>query len=446
MLLPVKPICKKSKVRRDGTSLICIQYCFSSDKRTELNTEIAIPPAYWNRKKLKVNADLPVAFGAAEEINQEIQRQKRLVEDVVAFAIQKQVKDPLKFVRTRYKPSLKISDLEEKFDQKERDVPVVNLDVFYQINEYITFKAKSVTPNMVNVYNNMRDTLKAFEVFRGKKITFESFDFAFYEEFVDYMMYDHVQRRRRTVIKGFKISTMGKTIKHLRVFLANRIRRKIIPPINLEDFKIMDEEADAVYLTEEEIIRIYNTNLTSYPQLAACRDLFVFGCLTGLRFSDFTTLEKEDFRNGMLYKKQRKSDHWVVIPLRDIADEIFQNRFKKVIPKFENAAFNKLIKEIVRLAGIIQTIKFSHKKGNKDVIQVRPKCDWVTSHTCRRSFCTNEFLAGTPVDLIMKISGHKSLRDFYKYIRITPEEAGQKIRQIWLERGTIGSSSQSVNR
>ncbi|MBN8876855.1 MAG: phage integrase SAM-like domain-containing protein [Sphingobacteriales bacterium] len=437
MLLPIRPICNPKKIRRDGTSLIQIQYCYSAEKKTLLNTGIAIPPGCWNRKKLRVNANLPQAFGIVQEINIEIQRQQRLVEDIVTFAIQKEVKDPLKFVKTKYKPTLKISALDENFDEKERDVPVVNFDVFYQINDYINFKAKSVTPNMVNVYNNMRDTLKAFEVFRQRKITFESFDFAFYEEFVDYMMYDHVQRRRRMIIKGFKISTIGKTIKHLRVFLANRIRRKIIAPINLEDFKIMDEEADAVYLTEEEIFRIYKTNLAAHPQLEECRDLFVFGCLTGLRFSDFTTLEKEDFRNGMLYKKQRKSDHWVVIPLRDIADEIFQNRFKKVIPKFENAAFNKLIKEIVRFAGIIQTIKFSHKKGNKDVIQVRPKCDWVTSHTCRRSFCTNEFLAGTPVDLIMKISGHRSLRDFYKYIRITPEEAGQKIKEIWTQRGML---------
>lgn len=72
--------------------------------------------------------------------------------------------------------------------------------------------------------------------------------------------------------------------------------------------------------------------------------------------------------------------------------------------------------------------QFSHKKGNKDIVIVKPKYAWVTSHTCRRSFCTNEFLAGTPVDLIMKISGHKSLRDFYKYIIITPEEAGQKLK------------------
>ncbi len=37
----------------------------------------------------------------------------------------------------------------------------------------------------------------------------------------------------------------------------------------------------------------------------------------------------------------------------------------------------------------------------------------------------------------MKISGHKSLRDFYKYIRISPEEAGQKIKELWQQRGEI---------
>ena len=76
-------------------------------------------------------------------------------------------------------------------------------------------------------------------------------------------------------------------------------------------------------------------------------------------------------------------------------------------------------------------------KGNREVFETRPKYAWITSHTCRRSFCTNEFLAGTPVELIMKISGHKSLKDFYRYIKIAPEQAGQRIREIWQERGEI---------
>ncbi len=55
------------------------------------------------------------------------------------------------------------------------------------------------------------------------------------------------------------------------------------------------------------------------------------------------------------------------------------------------------------------------------------------------SFRKNEFLAGTPVELIMKISGHKSVKDFYKYIKITPEEAGQKIKELWKSRGGMNA-------
>ena len=86
---------------------------------------------------------------------------------------------------------------------------------------------------------------------------------------------------------------------------------------------------------------------------------------------------------------------------------------------------------------MVQPIKHSYLKGNKTIVEVKPKFQWITSHTCRRSFCTNEFLAGTPVELIMKISGHKSLKDFYKYIKIAPEQAGQQIRELWQKRGEL---------
>ena len=82
-------------------------------------------------------------------------------------------------------------------------------------------------------------------------------------------------------------------------------------------------------------------------------------------------------------------------------------------------------------------LNFHTKKGNRKIVVCKPKYEWITSHTCRRSFCTNEFLAGTPVELIMKISGHKSLKDFYKYIKVSPEEAAEKIKDIWLKRDEL---------
>ena len=74
----------------------------------------------------------------------------------------------------------------------------------------------------------MRNTLLAYQQYSKKQITFESFDFNFYEDFVGYMMYDHIHRRRKTIIRGFRISTIGRTIKQLRIFLRNRMRKKII--------------------------------------------------------------------------------------------------------------------------------------------------------------------------------------------------------------------------
>nr|WP_295873296.1 hypothetical protein [uncultured Chitinophaga sp.] len=83
-----------------------------------------------------------------------------------------------------------------------------------------------------------------------------------------------------------------------------------------------------------------------------------------------------------------------MVPLRDAAEKILLKRFNRQIPAVSNPEFNRHIKEVAQLA--------------------------------------------TPVELTMKISGHKSLRDFYRYIRITPEEAGRKIREIWEKRGDIG--------
>src|SRR5579872_4670249 len=98
----------------------------------------------------------------------------------------------------------------------------------------------------------------------------------------------------------------------------------------------------------------------------------------------------------MLYKKQEKSVHWVVIPMRKEAKEIFTEQFKTALPNIYNGNFNQKIKVIAKMAGIVQTVKFSHRKGNKMVQVKRPKWAWITSHTARRSFCTNEFLKGTP--------------------------------------------------
>jgi hypothetical protein len=306
-----------------------------------------------------------------------------------------------------------------------------NLDVYWNIDDYIESKKSTVKHCTINVINMMKSHLKSFELFRKEAITFDSFDANFYEDFVKFLTYDIVQARRKDAIKGLKINSVGKTIKHLKSFLRDRMRKKLIPFMDLGAFKGMEEVVDSVYLNWQELSKIYHLDLSENSHLEKYRDLFVLGCLTGFRFSDYSDIKPEELRGGMLYVNQTKTLSSVVVPLREDAKKILVDKYNMKMPQVSNPNFNCYIKEVARLAGLDEMIKITHKRGNKIIEETRPKYLWVMSHTCRRSFCTNEFLDGTPTNLIMAISGHKTEKAFRKYIKADQVQKANMIKKLW---------------
>ncbi|RAJ77251.1 integrase-like protein [Chitinophaga dinghuensis] len=441
MLLPTKLVCRVNKIRRDGTSVIFILYSGKKEKQILLNTGKAIPPKYWNHKFNRISPTLPSIYGNPQELNKYVTNCQNIANKILEFAIEHQINDIPKFVKGIYKPDFDLELLPFMAKQLDEDDPHKNFNLNFQMEEYIKSKLGSVSPRMITNYRNMRDIFISYETFCGQIHTYKDIHYSFYTKFLRFLTYEYVQRRRsdyvdnvKQPIRGLRTSTIGKVIKHFRMFVKNRIAHKYFPPIDLSKFTSPDEESDAIYLTPDEIKKIYQTDLSTYPELMVDRDMLVLGCLTGLRISDFASIDcVEDIRNNSIFKKQQKTDKWVVIPLLGIAKEIV-DRYKSQFPKLSEPIFNLNIKTIGSLAGICDTIKFSYKKGTKKIVQVKPKYGWITSHTCRRSFCTNEFLASTPVELIMNISGHKSHRDFFRYIRVTPMEAAEKIKVLWESR------------
>lgn len=172
-------------------------------------------------------------------------------------------------------------------------------------------------------------------------------------------------------------------------------------------------------------------NLSMQPQLAKYRDIFIVGCLTGFRLSDYSNLQFNEYRNRMLHAIQKKTLTPVVVPLRIEVKDILIDKYGMKMPKISHVKFNKYVKEVVRLAGTKDPVKMTHKKGTALVEEVRPKYAWVSSQTCRRSFCTNEYLAGTPVELIMAISGHKSEKSFRYYIKADGMKKAAMIKETW---------------
>jgi integrase len=69
-------------------------------------------------------------------------------------------------------------------------------------------------------------------------------------------------------------------------------------------------------------------------------------------------------------------------------------------------------------------------KGPK-LIKPKMKFELVSTHTARRSFSTNNYNKGISANILMKITGHKTEKSFYKYIRVTPSENAQRLRDLW---------------
>jgi hypothetical protein len=421
---PIKLIVRRAKVGKNGTTPISLQYCFSAEKRVVINTRISTPFQFWNKKTGRLSKDLPSSYGDVPELENNLTEKLRKAEDMITYALKQRSTCPMKFLKENF-------HLQQNWNMEQMSTEEKSLDVWWNIDDYVNSKRSSVKQCTINVINAMKAHLQAFEIFRKELITFDSFDVHFYEDFVKFLTYDVVQSRRKEILKGLKVNSVGKTIKHLKSFLKDRMRKKIIPFVDLGAYKVMEEEVDAVYLNWQELSLIYHLDLSANKNLEKYRDLFVLGCLTGFRFSDYSDIKPEEIRGGMLYVNQTKTLSTVVVPLRKDAKNILIEKYNMQMPQVSNVNFNYYIKEVVKLAGIDEQIKITHKRGNKIAEETRPKYAWIMSHTCRRSFCTNEFLDGTPTNLIMAISGHKTEKAFRRYIKADQVQKAHMIKKLW---------------
>ncbi len=284
--------------------------------------------------------------------------------------------------------------------------------------------SRTTISNMRNLMNH----LCAFEKVSRRMIEFESIDMKFYYGFVDYL----------TQVKKLAINTIGKLITNIKVLMREAV--EVGYTTNMEfthrRFRSVSIETDAVYLTETEIIELRKLDLSPCKRLESVRDLFLIGCYTGLRFSDLSQLSIEAVSNNILTLIQVKTGDRVYIPLKNEVQVIIE-KYDGAFPRaISNQKFNQYLKKICSGCELLKTevviIKFV---AGKKISLVKPKYEFIVSHTARRSFATNEYLARDlqPAE-IRAITGHKTDKSFYTYIRISPMENAANVAKKWQER------------
>jgi integrase len=95
---------------------------------------------------------------------------------------------------------------------------------------------------------------------------------------------------------------------------------------------------------------------------------------------------------------------------------------------------NLYLKELCAIVPELnEIVSTSQPEGGMNISRQVPKHKLVSTHTARRSFATNMYLMGVPVLSIMKVTGHKSEKQFMEYIKITPSDHA-KIIQMHVDR------------
>jgi hypothetical protein len=291
----MRKLCEEKRSIADGTSSVYFQYFPDATHRVFLNTCITIPPKFWDRHKQRIKDNLPPIYGDHQKLNDEIVRQFRLAEDLIKLVKSSGIENPGQFVKEKFSPNLRLETLVQRDWKLRTQIEKAETSFFLQqMDDYIKAKSRKVKRGTLTVFQSMRLHFQAFEKHRGKPIQFEALDFQFYEDLIDFLTHHYTLPRKKNKAIGLRVNTIGKTIHQFRIFIKDRVKRRIIPPIDLSDYKVPTEETDAVYLTPDEIGHIYTLDLAEHLDLAPARNLFVLGCLTGLRFSDFSTLKPED--------------------------------------------------------------------------------------------------------------------------------------------------------
>lgn len=231
--------------------------------------------------------------------------------------------------------------------------------------------------------------------------------------------------------QGLKHNTIVGYIRKIQTLVRRAAQYNYAIDITYSEINLECEPTNAVFLSMNEISRIYYYKFEKQDKRKAkerIRDLFVLGCLTALRYSDYSTLTKENFQGDYLVKRTKKTNVDVKVPLHDYVKEIYAKYNGKIPNSLCIQYVNKYLKVIMKEIGLNDLITYSYTQGGELRTVTREKWELISSHTARRSAATNMYLTGRMKTFeIMKLTGHKTEQNFFRYIRLTSDDTARSI-------------------
>lgn len=383
-----------------------------ASKRIEFTTGYRIDAAKWDADKQRVkNGCSNKLKQSASEINASLLGYYTEIQDIFKkFEVEEIMPTP--------------EQIKEAFNELHKPIEEVNPrkstpNAFYKIFDEFVRDCGRQNDWTDSTYEKFAAVKNHLINFRNE-LTFDFFDEKGLNDYVTYLR----------DVKEMRNSTIGKQLSFLKWFLRWAFRKGVHQNNAYDSYKpkLKSTQKKIIFLTWEELNKLREFEIPAAKQaLDRVRDVFLFQCFTGLRYSDVFNLRRSDIKGDHIEVTTVKTSDSLIIELNNhskaILDKYKDVAFEddKVLPIITNQKMNDYLKELAELAGIDEPVRQTYYRGNERIDEVTPKYALLGTHAGRRTFICNALALGIPPQVVMKWTGHSDYKAMKPYIDIADD-------------------------
>ena len=380
-------------------------------QRIEFTTGYRIDTAKWDADKQKVkNGCTNKLKQSASEINTDLLRQYTEIQNVFKEYEVQDILPTVKQIKDAFNARMRKQSAEVK--EAGTEDPTISFweafGLFVKECRLQNNWAESTSKKFATVKNHLNEFNAAL-----------SFD-----TFTEEGMKDYVDFLRK---KDMRNSSVSKQIAFLKWFLRWCTKKRYCHNTAYEDFnpKLKSAPKKVIFLTNDELNKLKTVEIPHNKQyLERVRDVFLFCCFSGLRYSDVYNLKRSDVKPDHIEITTVKTADSLIIELNNHSKAILE-KYKdihfedhKALPVISNQKMNVYLKELGELAEINDPVRETFYKGSKRIDIVTPKYALLGTHAGRRTFICNALALGIPAQVVMKWTGHSDYKAMKPYIDI----------------------------
>lgn len=400
--------------KKEGKTLIYLKAYFKNeDRRFVYSTGETIHPNEWdfdNRQPKNLTGRTSQA-DANKKVKREIDRYSSFFSSITDL-----------YKNTSQE--ITVNAIRREFDKEFKKTPK-GKNRFYEVyDEFMSFKMKNKdwSKSTVKRYNNIKAILIEFEKKRNFKLTFNTITDKFYSEFTDFCMTDkgHINNtfsRNVGLFKTFMFWCLDKGYTYKTDFIKFEKKPRVIT----NQIALKKEDLEHLMLQEFKTQR-----------LEKIRDVFVFSCVTGLRFGELKLIGKSNIKDDVLLLKEEKGSGKKAreIPLNEIAIYLLR-KYDYKLPIIANQKHNDYIKEVFKNAGYTYEVEKTTTRGKEVIRETMPFYERISSHSARRTFITMLKRKGKSDKLISEITGHRDMKTLNQYYQVSNAEVKEAVKETF---------------